>query len=53
MNHTLLNNQERARQLRIRVENITIPVACRLFLFPVPFNLFPVFQDLEGHAGIL
>ena len=36
MNHTLLNNQERARQLRIRVENITI----LLLACPFPFSLF-------------
>ena len=52
MNHTLLNNQERARQLRIRIENITI-LLLAVFSFFLFLLTFPVFQDLEGHAGIL
>ena len=50
MNHTLLNNQERARQLRIRIENITILL---LAVFSFFLFLLTFFQDLEGHAGIL
>ena len=41
MNHTLLNNQERARQLRIRVENITILLLAVFSFFLFLLTFFP------------
>ena len=51
MNHTLLNNQERARQLRIRVENITILllVVFSFFLFLLTF--FPFSRISKAMQG--
>ena len=41
MNHTLLNNQERARQLRIRIENITILLLAVFSFFLFLLTFFP------------
>ena len=47
MNHTLLNNQERARQLRIRVENITILLLAVFSFFLFLLTFFPRFPRIS------
>ena len=51
MNHTLLNNQERARQLRIRVENITILLLAVFFFFLFLLTFFPFSRISKAMQG--
>ena len=51
MNHTLLNNQERARQLRIRVENITILLLAVFSFFLFLLTFFPFSRISKAMQG--
>ena len=51
MNHTLLNNQERARQLRIRIENITILLLAVFSFFLFLLTFFPFSRISKAMQG--
>lgn len=51
MNHTLLNNQERARQLRIRIENITILLLAVFSFFLFLLTFFPFSRISQAMQG--
>ena len=51
MNHTLLNNQERARQLRIQIENITILLLAVFSFFLFLLTFFPFSRISKAMQG--